>query len=106
MLPNHQLARRIVALSLRANELANAIQLSKQHVSHIRLERQKALRQEKLNSSNRSKEQKKYYESIVARHQGFIEQVSSFHINFLRVQLHFARWEFKSNSVFLIRLSV
>ncbi|XP_075167994.1 centrosomal protein dilatory [Haematobia irritans] len=75
MLPNHQLARRIIALSLRANELANAVHLSKEHVIKIRTEKQKSIRSEKANSANRMKEQKKHYETIVKRHQGFIEQL-------------------------------
>ncbi|XP_070501319.1 centrosomal protein of 131 kDa isoform X2 [Chironomus tepperi] len=75
MLPNHQLARRIVKLSLRANELSNAIQLSKEHVGNVRNDKAKALRLEKLNGQNRLKEQKKHYEEIVARHQTFIEQL-------------------------------
>lgn len=75
MLPNHQLARRIVKLSLRANELSNAIQLSKEHVSNVRNDKAKTLRLEKLNGQGRLKEQKKHYEEIVARHQTFIEQL-------------------------------
>lgn len=75
MLPNHQLARRVVALSLRANELANAVHLAKEHVMKVRTEKQKSIRAEKANSTNRMKEQKKHYETIVKRHQGFIEQL-------------------------------
>lgn len=75
MLPNHQLARRIVKLSLRANELSNAIQLSKEHVGNVRNDKAKSLRLEKINGQNRLKEQKKHYEDIVARHQQFIEQL-------------------------------
>lgn len=75
MFPNHQLARRIVTLSLRANELSNAILLSKEHVAHVRAEKLKALRNEKLIQQNKLKEQKKHYETIVQRHQGFIEQL-------------------------------
>ncbi|XP_061393155.1 centrosomal protein of 131 kDa [Musca vetustissima] len=75
MLPNHQLARRVIALSLRANELANAVHLSKEHVMKIRTEKQKTIRAEKANSANRMREQKKHYETIVKRHQGFIEQL-------------------------------
>ncbi|XP_073845616.1 centrosomal protein dilatory isoform X2 [Musca autumnalis] len=75
MLPNHQLARRVIALSLRANELANAVHLSKEHIMKIRTEKQKTIRAEKANSANRMKEQKKHYETIVKRHQGFIEQL-------------------------------
>lgn len=75
VLPNHQLARRIVKLSLRANELSNAIQLSKEHVANVRNDKMKCIRLEKLNCQNRLKEQKKHYEEIVARHQNFIEQL-------------------------------
>ncbi|EDV98126.1 GH22846 [Drosophila grimshawi] len=75
MLPNHQLARRVIALSLRANELANAIHLSKEHVVQLRSEKQKSLRAEKSNSSSKMRDQKKHYEEVVTRHQGFIEQL-------------------------------
>jgi 5-azacytidine-induced protein 1 len=75
MLPNHLLAKRIVSLSLRTNELSNAIQLSKEHVANVRTDRQKALRLEKSHTQTRLKEQKKQYEDIVARHQSFIEQL-------------------------------
>ncbi|XP_053964329.1 centrosomal protein of 131 kDa [Anastrepha ludens] len=75
MLPNHQLARRVIALSLRANELANAVYLSKEHVMKVRTEKQKSIRTEKANAANRMREQKKHYEAIVKRHQGFIEQL-------------------------------
>lgn len=75
MLPNHQLARRVIGLSLRANELANAVHLSKEHVMKTRSEKQKSVRSEKQNSTNKLREQKKHFETIVARHQGFIEQV-------------------------------
>lgn len=75
MLPNHQLARRVISLSLRANELANAVLLSKEHLIKTRNEKQKGLRTEKQNTANRLREQKKHFEGIVSRHQGFIEQV-------------------------------
>ncbi|ALC42444.1 dila [Drosophila busckii] len=75
MLPNHQLARRVIALSLRANELANAIHLSKEHVLQLRTEKQKSLRAEKSNNASKLSEQKKHYEEVVTRHQGFIEQL-------------------------------
>uniref|UniRef100_A0A1B0C0L0 5-azacytidine-induced protein 1 n=1 Tax=Glossina palpalis gambiensis TaxID=67801 RepID=A0A1B0C0L0_9MUSC len=75
MLPNHQLARKIIALSLRANELANALLLSKEHVAKIRTEKQKIVRSEKSNAALRMREQKKRYEIIVCRHQAFIEQL-------------------------------
>ncbi|KAL7736764.1 hypothetical protein ACLKA6_015615 [Drosophila palustris] len=75
MLPNHQLARRVIALSLRANELANAIHLSKEHVLQLRSEKQKLLRAEKTNNATKLRDQKKHYEEVVTRHQGFIEQL-------------------------------
>lgn len=75
MLPNHQLARRVIALSLRANELSNAIHLSKEHVIQLRGEKQKSLRAEKTNNAAKIRDQKKHYEEVVTRHQGFIEQL-------------------------------
>ncbi|XP_055693677.1 centrosomal protein of 131 kDa [Lutzomyia longipalpis] len=75
ILPNHQLARRVVALSLRANELANALQLSKEHVAGVRAEKAKAIRAEKQASATKLTEQKRHFEGIVARHQTFIEQL-------------------------------
>ncbi|KAH8270754.1 hypothetical protein KR018_000201 [Drosophila ironensis] len=75
MLPNHQLARRVIALSLRANELANAIHMSKEHVLQLRGEKQKSLRAEKSSNAAKLKDQKKHYEDVVTRHQGFIEQL-------------------------------
>ncbi|EDW47156.1 GM20578 [Drosophila sechellia] len=75
MLPNHQLARRVVALSLRANELANAIHMSKEHVFQLRGEKQKSLRAEKSTAAAKLRDQKKHYEEVVTRHQGFIEQL-------------------------------
>lgn len=75
MLTNHQLCRKIVNLSLRVNELNNAIQLSKEHVSNVRAEKMKTIRLEKQNTQKRMNEQKKHYEEIVQRHQTFIEQL-------------------------------
>lgn len=75
LLPNEQLARRVIALSLRTNELSNAIKLSKEHVDRIKNDNQKAIRLEKQAAQVRLKEQKTHYEGIVVRHQGFIEQV-------------------------------
>uniref|UniRef100_A0A336LTG2 CSON004309 protein n=1 Tax=Culicoides sonorensis TaxID=179676 RepID=A0A336LTG2_CULSO len=75
MLTNHQLCRKIVNLSLRVNELNNAIQLSKEHVSNVRAEKMKTVRLEKQNTQKRLNEQKKHYEDIVQRHQTFIEQL-------------------------------
>lgn len=74
-LPNQQLARRVIGLSLRANELSNAIQLSKEHMEKVRGDKARSVRMEKQTGQTRLKEQKGHYESIVARHQGFIEQV-------------------------------
>lgn len=62
-------------LSLRANELSNAIQLSKEHVANVRNDKSKAVRLEKLATQNKLKEQKKHYEEITRRHQVFIEQL-------------------------------
>lgn len=75
LLSNDQLARKVVNLSLRANELTTAIQLSKEHVEKIRMDNQKLIRTEKQMSQNRMREQKSHYEAVVARHQEFIEQV-------------------------------
>lgn len=75
MLTNHQLCRKIVNLSLRVNELNNAIQLSRETVSNVRAEKMKTVRLEKQNTQKRLNEQKKHYEDIVQRHQNFIEQL-------------------------------
>lgn len=75
LLSNDQLARKVVNLSLRANELTNAIQLSKEHVEKIRMDNQKLIRNEKQMAQNRMREQKSHYEAVVVRHQEFIEQV-------------------------------
>lgn len=74
-MPHQQLARRIVALSMRSNELSNAVQLSKEHMAAVRTEKMKSVRAEKHNAQQRMAEQKKHFEGIVVRHQGFIEQV-------------------------------
>lgn len=74
-MPNQQLARRIISLSLRSNELSNAIQLFKEHLDKIRGEKARAIRLEQHSAQTRLKEQKSHYEGIVTRHQGFIEQV-------------------------------
>lgn len=44
-------------------------------MAHVRADKQKAIRIEKQNSQARMAEQKNHFESIVSRHQGFIEQV-------------------------------
>lgn len=75
LLPNEQLSRRVIAMTLRTNELSNAIKLSKEHVERIKMDNQKAIRLEKLAGQVRLKEQKTHSEDIVTRHQGFIEQV-------------------------------
>lgn len=80
ILPNQQLARRIISLSLRTNELSNAIQLSKEHMDKVRGDKARAIRLEKQTAQTRLKEQKSHYEGIVTRHQGFIEQVLHFYI--------------------------
>lgn len=74
-LTSEQLARRVISLSLRANELSTAVQLSKEHLEKVQCEKQKIVRLEKQMTQARLKEQKNHYESIVTRHQGFIEQV-------------------------------
>ncbi|XP_031626285.1 centrosomal protein of 131 kDa isoform X2 [Contarinia nasturtii] len=75
LLTNEQLARKIIGLSLRTNELTNAIHLSKEHMDKIRSDNQKAIRMEKQMAQTRLKEQKNHYETIVTRHQEFIEQL-------------------------------
>lgn len=87
MLPNQQLARRIIALSLRANELSNAVQLSREHMAKVRQDKIKAIRVEKQNCQCRIAEQKNHLESVVVRHQGFIEQVCS--INYFILQIKY-----------------
>lgn len=77
-MPAPQLARRIVALSMRANELSNAVQLSKEHMAAVRADKLKCVRAEKQGGQTRLAEQKKHFEGIVVRHQGFIEQVNLF----------------------------
>uniref|UniRef100_A0A182QD64 Centrosomal protein of 131 kDa n=1 Tax=Anopheles farauti TaxID=69004 RepID=A0A182QD64_9DIPT len=74
-LPPHQLARRIIKLSLRANELSNAMQLSKNHIATVRADKAKAIRTEKCALQGKLKEQKKHYEDIIGRHQEFIDQL-------------------------------
>ncbi|XP_062559698.1 centrosomal protein of 131 kDa isoform X2 [Armigeres subalbatus] len=74
-IPVHQLARRVIKLSLRANELSNAMQLSKEHLSNVRSDKMKAVRAEKSAFQNKMKEQKKHYEDIIGRHQEFIDQL-------------------------------
>ncbi|XP_065083120.1 centrosomal protein of 131 kDa [Ochlerotatus camptorhynchus] len=74
-IPVHQLARRIIKLSLRANELSNAMQLSKEHLSNVKSDKMKAVRAEKTAFQNKMKEQKKHYEDIIGRHQEFIDQL-------------------------------
>ncbi|XP_052902560.1 centrosomal protein of 131 kDa [Anopheles moucheti] len=74
-LPPHQLARRVIKLSLRANELSNAMQLSKNHIATVRADKAKAIRTEKCALQGKLKEQKKHYEDIIGRHQEFIDQL-------------------------------
>lgn len=75
LVSNEQLARKVIGLSLRSNELTNAIQLSKEYMDKIRSDNQKSIRMEKQMAQARLKEQKNHYETIVTRHQEFIEQV-------------------------------
>ncbi|XP_053670179.1 centrosomal protein of 131 kDa [Anopheles nili] len=74
-LPPHQLARRVIKLSLRANELSNAMQLSKNHIATVRADKAKAIRTEKCALQGKLKDQKKHYEDIIGRHQEFIDQL-------------------------------
>ncbi|XP_050090552.1 centrosomal protein of 131 kDa [Anopheles aquasalis] len=74
-LPTHQLARRVIKLSLRANELSNAMQLSKDHIATVKADKVKAIRTEKCALQGKLKEQKKHYEDIIGRHQEFIDQL-------------------------------
>ncbi|KFB51170.1 autotransporter adhesin precursor, putative [Anopheles sinensis] len=74
-LPQHQLARRVIKLSLRANELSNAMQLSKDHIATVKADKVKAIRTEKCALLGKLKEQKKHYEDIIGRHQEFIDQL-------------------------------
>uniref|UniRef100_A0AAG5DIM3 5-azacytidine-induced protein 1 n=1 Tax=Anopheles atroparvus TaxID=41427 RepID=A0AAG5DIM3_ANOAO len=74
-LPQHQLARRVIKLSLRANELSNAMQLSKDHIATLKADKVKAIRTEKSALLGKLKEQKKHYEDIIGRHQEFIDQL-------------------------------
>lgn len=76
LLPNQQLARRVIALSLRANELAEAMHLSREHVASVRTDKTKSVRAEKQTAAMRLADQKRHFESVVQRHQGFIEQVT------------------------------
>lgn len=83
LLSNEQLARKVIGLSLRTNELTNAMQLSKEHMDKIRSDNQKTIRLEKQMAQTRLKEQKNHYETIVTRHQEFIEQVSVLLLRFV-----------------------
>lgn len=74
-MPTQQLARRIIGLTLRANELSNAIQMAKEHVDKLKCEKARAVRLEQHTAQARLKEQKTHHENVVTRHQGFIEQV-------------------------------
>lgn len=75
MFSNEQLARKVINLTLRANELTNAIHMSKEHMEKLKNNNQKLIRGEKQMSQTRLKEQKNHDETVVARHQEFIEQV-------------------------------
>ena len=44
-------------------------------MASVRNEKMKSIRAEKQNSQSRLAEQKNHFENIIARHQGFIEQV-------------------------------
>lgn len=75
MLPNRHLARRVIAMYLRTNELSNAVQLAKENVKSVREEKIKSVRAEKLQSQKAMADQKKHFENIVLRHQTFVEQL-------------------------------
>lgn len=75
MLPNRHLARRVIAMYLRTNELSNAVQLAKENMKSVREEKVKAVRAEKLNAQKALADQKRHFENIVSRHQIFVEQL-------------------------------
>lgn len=75
MLPNRHLARRVIAMYLRTNELSNAVQLAKENMKCVRDEKTKAVRIEKLNAQKSLADQKRHFENIVSRHQVFVEQL-------------------------------
>lgn len=78
LLSNEQLAQKLIEFGLRANELTSAIHLSKQYMDKMRCDNQKAIRLERQMAQTHSKQQKNHYETIVTRHQEFIEQVCPF----------------------------
>lgn len=75
MLPNRHLARRVIAMYLRTNELSNAVQLAKENMKSVREEKIKAVRLEKLHAQKSLADQKRHFENIVSRHQTFVEQL-------------------------------
>lgn len=75
MLPNRHLARRVIAMYLRTNELSNAVQLAKENMKSVREEKIKAVRTEKMNAQKALADQKRHFENIVSRHQTFVEQL-------------------------------
>lgn len=75
MLPNRHLARRLIAMYLRTNELSNAVQLAKENMKLVREEKLKSVRTEKLNTQKALADQKRHFENIVTRHQTFLEQL-------------------------------
>lgn len=75
LLPNRHLARRVIAMYLRTNELSNAVQMAKENMKSVREEKTKAVRAEKLNAQKALADQKRHFENIVSRHQVFVEQL-------------------------------
>lgn len=75
MLPNRHLARRVIAMYLRTNELSNAVQLAKENMKSVREDKIKAVRLEKLHAQKSLADQKRHFENIVSRHQTFVEQL-------------------------------
>lgn len=75
MLPNRHLARRVIAMYLRTNELSNAVQLAKESMKSVREDKIKSVRAEKASAQKSLADQKRHFENIVVRHQTFVEQL-------------------------------
>lgn len=75
LLPNRHLARRVVSMYLRTNELSNAVQLAKDNMKSVREDKIKSVRAEKLHAQKSLADQKRHFENIVERHQTFVEQL-------------------------------
>lgn len=74
-LSSDQLARRVIALTLRSNELSHNVRSFREQLEKLQNEKQRLVRLEKHSAQTRFKEQKNHYENIITRHQGFIEQL-------------------------------